>query len=187
MSFNRIKYDNTAYDLQMGRSTGPGDYRLYAPFAENCDQCYSYDGPVGSKADVSLVKKPMEMTFQNMAQTESELSWRRQLLTKSNENTNPIGKYDVEHKPQCSRKLVPEDTRFTHQIDNFRSMSLTSYQVEPYLPINPQCHVQEICDRFGMSSRHVAKDSYKMGEQEMWDKGEALPKPKQEEKDANEL
>jgi hypothetical protein len=65
-------------------------------------------------------------------------------------------------------------------------MSLTSYQVEPYLPINPQCHVQEICDRLGLSSRNSAKDSYRVVEQEMWDKGEALPNPKKE-KDANEI
>ena len=60
MSFNRTKYDKCAYELQMNRSTGEGDYRLYAPFAENCSQCISETGPIGAKSDVSLVKKPMD-------------------------------------------------------------------------------------------------------------------------------
>lgn len=176
MSFNRIKYDTCAYDLQLGRSTAPGDYRLYAPYAENCSQCLSYDGPIGSKSDVSLVKKPTELCFKEMAQTESELSWRNQLLTKCNDNKNPIGKREIHHKPVCSKKLTPEDTRFTHPLDNFRSMSTTSYQVQPYLHINPQCHVQESGDRIGLNSRLNSKDAYKMTVQEAWDKGEALPK-----------
>jgi hypothetical protein len=176
MSFNRIKYDSCAYDLQMGRSTGPGDYRLYAPYAENCDQCISLTGPVGAKSDVSLVKENMELSFKDMAQVESELSWRNQLLTKCNLNSSPIGKHKVNHKQTCSKKLEPEDTRFTHPIDNYRSMSLTSFQVEPYLHVNPQCHVQESGDRIGLNSRLRAKDLYKMPEQEFWDKGEALPK-----------
>jgi hypothetical protein len=176
MSFNRIKYDNCAYDLQMGRSTAPGDYRLFAPFAENCGQCLSYDGPVGSKSDVSLVKKPMDMCFKEMTQTESELSWRNQLLTKCNDNKTPLGKHQVHHKPMCSKKLAPEDTRFTHPLDNYRSMSTTSYQVQPYLHVNPQCHVQESGDRIGLNSRLHSKDMYKLPKQEFWDKGEAFPK-----------
>lgn len=176
MSFNRIKYDNCAYDLQMGRSTAQGDYRLFAPFAENCNQCLSYDGPIGNKADVSLVKKPMDLCFQEMTQTESELSWRSQLLTKCNDNNNPLGKHKIHHKPVCSKKLAPEDTRFTHPLDNYRSMSTTSFQVQPYLYINPQCHVQESGDRIGLNSRLQSKDTYKMPKQEFWDKGDSLPK-----------
>ena len=174
MSFNRIRYDNCAYDLQMGRSVGPGDYRLYGSFAENCDQCLSYDGPIGAKSDVSIVKKPLDLSFKEMAEVESELSWRNQLLTKCNNNNTPINKYKPNHKPSCSKKLTSEDTRFTHPIDNYRCMSLTNYQVEPYLHVNPQCHVQE--DRIGMNSRLHAKDIYKIPVQDFLDNGEALPK-----------
>jgi hypothetical protein len=176
MSFNRIKYDSCAYNLQMGRSTAPGDYRLYAPYAENCSQCLSYDGPVGSKADVSLARKPTDFGYKGMAEIESELSWRNQLLNNCNDNKTPIGKHQVHHKPVCSKKLAREDTRFTHPLDNYRSMSTTSYQVEPYLHVNPQCHVQESNDRIGLNSRLHSKDIYKMPVQEAWDKGEALPK-----------
>ncbi len=178
MSFNRTKYDNCAYTLQVDRSVKQGDYRLFAPFAENCNECYSYDGPINSRSDVSLVKKPSETCFQDMAQTESELSWRNQLISKCNNNSSPLDKHKVHHKPTCSKKLTPEDTRFTNPIDNFRSMSLTNYQVSPYLPVNPQCHVQEINTRVGLNSRLTSKDSYKAPSQEFWDNGEALPKEK---------
>jgi len=176
MSFNRTKYDNAAYDLQMGRSTAPGDYRLYAPFAENCNQCYSYTGPIGAKSDVSLVKKPMDLCFKDMADAESQLSWRNQRLGKTNEQSNPLANVKLEHKPVCSNKLTPEDTRFTHPLDNYRGMSLTDLMLEPYLHVNPQCHVQESGDRIGLNSRLYSKDTYKLGPQEFWDKGEALPK-----------
>jgi hypothetical protein len=55
-------------------------------------------------------------------------------------------------------------------------MSLTTLQVEPYLHINPQCHVQESSDRIGMNSRLYAKDIYRIPDQEFLDKGEAFPK-----------
>jgi hypothetical protein len=176
MSFNRNRYDKCAYNLQMGRSVAPGSYRLFGPFAENCDQCLSFDGPVGSKSDVSLVKKPLDLSFGDMTQVESELSWRSQLLNKCNNNFNPLNKHTLHHKSNCSKKLTSEDTRFTHPIDNYRCMSLTSFQVEPYLHVNPQCHVQESGDRIGMNSRLHAKDSYVMPKPDFLDKGEVLPR-----------
>ena len=59
MSFSRLIYDKEAYDLELKRSTIPGDYRLFSLFAENTNQCFSYDGPIGSKVDVSSVKKQL--------------------------------------------------------------------------------------------------------------------------------
>jgi hypothetical protein len=180
MSFNRIKYDKSAYTLQMDRSKAPGDYRLFSSFAENCNQCLSYDGPVGSKSDVSLVKKPYDLSFDAMAEVESQLSWRNQKLEKTNTNVKLYNKNTVYHKTACDKRLTPEDTRFTTPIDNFRCMSLTGYQVEPYLHINPQCHVQESGDRIGMNSRLFMKDTYKVTitPADFLDKGEALPKQK---------
>jgi hypothetical protein len=178
MSFNRNKYDNCAYELQMGRSRDPGAYRLNSDFAENCSQCVSTTGPVGSKADVSLSREKSDMTFKNLAETESQLSWRNQLLSKCNSNTDPFTNVKLEHKPTCSRQLTAEDTRFTFPIDNYRGMSLTSYMVSPYLPINPQCHIQDSCDQIGLNSRLSAKDTYKQPAAQAWDKGAALPKGK---------
>jgi hypothetical protein len=176
MSFNRTKYDSTAYNLEINRSVGPGDYRLYGSFGENCNQCFSDFGPIGSKADVSLTKDLNDLTFGNMAVTESNLSWRSHKLSK--DNCNPtIKNPPITHKKACSKVLTTEDTRFTHPIDNYRSMSLTSYQYEPYLPVNPQCHIQDIDDRVGLNSRLYSKDMYILHDQNPWDDGSAFPKP----------
>ena len=174
MSFNRIKYDNSAFDLQIKRSTDLGDYHLFAPFAETCNQCYSENGPIGAKSDVSLVKQPLDLTFGAMADAESSLGWRNTKLTKSNDPLTALSN-KVNHKPVCSSQLVAEDTRFTFPIDNFRGMSLTNYMMEPYLHVNPQCHFQPNNDRSGVNSRLKCKDSYKMPNQIMVDNGEALP------------
>ena len=114
-----------------------------------------------------------------MADTESKLSWRNQKLGKNNEQCNPLESVTLEHKPVCSNKLTPEDTRFTHPLDNYRGMSLTDLMIGPYLHVNPQCHVQESGDRIGLNSRLYSKDTFgiqKTETQDFWDKGEALPK-----------
>lgn len=161
MSFNRTSYDKCAYDLDINRSIGPGDYRLFAPYAENCNQCFSSFGPVGSKADVSVVKQPMEMQFGSMAEAESELSWRHRPATRCNDDSNPLGGMKLLHKPSCSSKLISEDTRFTNPLDNYRGMSLTSYHLNPYLPVNPQCNILDSSDQYGLNSRLFTKDNYK--------------------------
>jgi hypothetical protein len=176
MSFNRINYDECAYDLQMGRSTNPGSYRLFGLFAENPDQHYSADGPIGSKADVSLVRDKFDLSFKDMADTESMLSWRRQKLNKCNDPPPALDANKLHPKSDSSSALVSEDTRFTFPIDDFRSMSLTPYMVSPYLPINPQCIIQDIDDKVGLNSRLYLKDHYKNPKTKFWDNGSALPK-----------
>jgi hypothetical protein len=179
MSFNRPSYDKEAYDLQINRSTEPGNYRLYASFAERQDSCFSYNGPANAKSDVSLVRKQTDLNNNKMAQIESDLSWRNQKLSKTNNNRNPLDDSKLINKNVCDNKLVPEDTRFTHPIDNYRAMSLTPYFYEPYIPINLQCHIQDNHDRHGLDSRNAAKDAYTLAPQTKWDNGDALPKEKE--------
>jgi hypothetical protein len=174
MSFNRIKYDKSAYELQMSRSTNPGDYRLHSDFAENCSQCISVTGPVGSKSDVSIVKDS-GLSFEQMTDVESNLSWRNKILSKSNDNSSLELKVNTNNKPTCNMFLTSEDTRFTNPIDNYRCMSLTDYMVDPYLSVNPQCHIQTIPERTGLNSRLFTKDNYRMPKQEYLDTGSALP------------
>jgi len=161
MSFNRAIYDQPAYDLKMGRSTGPGDYRLFGSFAENTTQGISLFGPVGAKSDVSLVKKELELEYGSMADVESSLSWRHRELTKYNNDSSPMGSLLVNHKPALTNKLTPEDTRFTNPLDNYRSMSLTSYMLTPYLHVNPQCHILDSDSLIGLNSRAWSKDNFK--------------------------
>lgn len=160
MAYSRTTYDSCAYNLKMKRSTEQGDYRLNGDFAENHNQCYSYNGPIGSKSDVSIIKKPNEICFGNMAEVESELSWRNNKLGKCNDKI--FNKYPIINKPECSSNLISQDTRFTNPIDNYRGMSLTSYMLTPYLYTNPQCYIQEIKQLVGSNTRIEMKDSFNL-------------------------
>jgi hypothetical protein len=182
MSFNRIKYDNTSFDLQMKRSTDIGDYRLFGSNAENCNQCYSEDGPIGAKSDVSLVKDNMDLSFGKMSDVECALGWRNQKLTKSNKGLDSLD-VPVNNKALCDKILVSDDTRFSHPIDNYRGMSLTNYMMVPSLYVNPQCHIQPFNDLTGANSRLKCKDAYVLPKQTYLDNGEALPQAKPEKDD----
>lgn len=153
MSFNRTSYDTCDYDMQIKTSTDPGDYRLSGFYAENQNQCYSYNGPIGSKVDVSVTKELLETCHGSMAAVESNLSWR------SNKNTQFIN-FPVINKPICSPNLTPQDTRFTNPVDNYRGMSLTDRMVTPFLHTNPQCVIQEIPDHVGTNTRLQLKDCF---------------------------
>jgi hypothetical protein len=174
MSSNRTRYDDCAYDLEVKRSREQGAYRLFAEGAEHCQQCLNVDGVIG-RSGCSTAKQPLDLRWGEMADTESALSWRNHQLNKCNDPATNYTKHSLNHKPTCSTKLVPEDTRFTHPLDDYRCMSLTEHQILPYLPVNPQCVIQE--DRLGLDTKLIAKDHYRMPKQTFWDNGSALPKP----------
>lgn len=169
MSFNRTIYDNSAYDLEIKRSTVPGNYRLFGPFAENINPVISFNGPIGSKSDVSTSEDISSLENYKTVDIESKLSWRPHKLSKVNDNTNYLENISLNHKNNNTEQLIAQDTRFTNPIDNFRSMSLTSYMVAPYLPINPQCIIQSNDDKIGLDSRSLFKDSYKIPKQKSID------------------
>jgi hypothetical protein len=175
MAFSRVKYDDCAFKLQVNRETGPGSYRLFSGFVENCDQCYSESGPVGSKVDVSTTKDSCSLDWGNMANVESELTNRGISLSKCNENaTNTTyNKNKVNNKKLCDPILNSEDTRFTFPTQAFRSMELTSYHLQPFLYSNPQCHIQD--DRIGSNTRNRVKDLYIFPVPQFIDNGSALP------------
>jgi hypothetical protein len=180
MSFNRINYDSSAYNLQINQSIGPGDYRIFGLFAEHNNPCFSDIG-VGSRSDPSLVKNLDDLTNAELTATESNLTCRNRKLCKTNKiELDEFKTSSLKHKKPCSKQLYVEDTRFTHPIDNYRSMSLTEYYYEPYLHINPQCHIKS--DRIGLNSRLHSKDTYILPIETTWDSGEALPIEKKEEK-----
>lgn len=177
MSFNRIKYDNTTYDLKINRSIGPGDYRLFKGFNENCSKCYSYDGPKNSIADVSTVgNSECDTEWSAMTDAESHLTNRIHKLT----DNNILGKNDSylkleinPIKPHCSRSLISEDTRFTNPLEAYRSMDTTSFHYSPYLYTNNQCEIQE--DRIGLNSRLRVKDTFQPNFNKPIDQSGILP------------
>jgi len=176
MAFSRTKYDDCATKLHVGRSIGEGEYRLFPGFNESAQGCLSYDGPRNSKNDVSTARKKEVLDWGRMAQIESDLKSLNIPLTNCNENAVNMdyGKNETVNKLACNDILSAEDTRFTYPLQAFRSMSLTSYQLQPFLFSNPQCHIQD--DRIGLDSRNKAKDTFKTPKPNMVDKGEALPK-----------
>jgi len=176
MSFNRMRYDDCATKLHVERSVGEGNYRLYPGYAENAEECMSFDGPRGSKADVSTAETKQTLDWGSMAKIESDLLRLNVPLTDCNENATNMDYYKNQtfNKLGCSPFLNAEDTRFSYPLQAFRSMSLTSYQLQPFLFSNPQCHV--IDDRVGSNTRNIAKDTHKAPKTEFVDHGEVLPK-----------
>ena len=160
MAFSRIRYDDCSTKLYTERSVGEGDYRLYGGFNESCSSCLSTTGPIGSKADVSTPKDKPQTDWGDMAHIESELLNLNIPLNRCNENaTNThYNKNKVLNKNVCSPFLNAEDSRFTFPTQSYRSMSLTAYQLQPFLFSNPQCNLQD--DRIGSNTRNKVKDNY---------------------------
>ena len=175
MSFNRTRYDDCATEAYTGRSVNEGNYRLFPGYVENGEECLSYDGPRGSKNDVSTSSKKVVLDWGKMAQVESQLQSRTVNLSKCNENQADMGYNNNEtvNKLNCAAPLNSEDTRFTNPIQAYRSLSTTVLQLQPFLFSNPQCHI--IDDRIGLDSRNKAKDTYRIPPNVVFDKGDALP------------
>ena len=183
MSFTRITYDESAYDLELKRSLDQGKYRLTGNTVENCNKCYPYNMPGTATDTASTARRYCNTGFGEIAEAESLITNRIKPLTKSNaldKNDEYKTQVKVYHKPLCSKSFESEDTRFTNPIDNYRGMSLTGYYFTPYLHINPQCHIQSNPHREGTSSRLMVRDCYQNPKQEKWDDGSTLPpKPKE--------
>lgn len=175
MSFTRIKYDNDAYDLKINREIGPGDYRLFKGFNENCKKCSSYDGSRNSKSDVAIVGSDSDNQWGSMAEAESYLTNRVNKLTDSNVYGSNDGYKNLIPKSSdsCVNFLEFEDTRFTNPIEAYRCMDLTSYHYVPFLYVNSQCELQD--DRIGLNSRLKVKDSFKVSIPIVKDQDNTLP------------
>lgn len=163
MSFSRIKYDDEAYNLTLNRSIGPGDYRLFKGFNENCTKCYSFDGPSNAKSDVFTVGNDVnDIDWGTMTEAESHIMNRVNHLI----DDNHYGKNDSylnipvnQSKQNCTQTLIAEDTRFTNPLEAYRCMDTTSYHYTPFLYVNPECELQD--DRIGLNSRLRVKDTFK--------------------------
>ena len=164
MSFSRINYDINAYDLKLNRSIGPGDYRLFKGYNENCSKCFSYDGPKNAKSDVYTVGKTnYDIEWSMMTEAETHLQNRVNKLVDDNEygkNDDYLKLHINPLKPPCSESLISEDTRFSYPLEAFRSMDTTSYHYSPFLFVNPQCEIEDYDFRNGLNSRIIVKDSF---------------------------
>ena len=178
MSFTRIPYDDSAAKSQNERSSGPGIYRLYAGVGDNCQKCFSYNGPANSNADVSVARSGCGGGFGNMIDVESSLSNRNLPLGECNDEQRKTGylshQSNIVNTKPCSNFLERSESRFTHPLDSYRGMSTFDYALHPHLAINPQCNIYNGEE---LSTRLHAKDTYVMPEQTLWDDGSSLPDP----------
>jgi hypothetical protein len=185
MASTRITYDKCASKLSIQRSTDPLQYRLFRPSFENCNECYSNNGPIGSKRDASSVKGPMD-NFGDLVELESEISNRSIALNNCNDEKCNKGylknKSKIINKNNCNNKLVIEDTRFTKPLTEFRELSLINYFTEPHLHVNPQKHIQTFNNRNGTFTRKLAKDQYIAPKLNRLDDNSVLPKEKPDQK-----
>ena len=104
MSFNRMRYDNCATKLHVERSVGEGNYRLFPGSVESPDECLSFDGPRGSKTDVSTAKNSCSLNWSDMTHIESELQSRNVQTVDCNANKTNLDYYKntVNNKKVCN-------------------------------------------------------------------------------------
>jgi hypothetical protein len=176
MSFNRIKYDDNAYELKLEREVGPGDYRLFMGYNENSKSCFSYDGPRNSKTDVSIHESCGENQWGTLTSVESLLTNRVNKLSDANDygKNDTYKNYPIANKVECDETLIAEDTRFTNPIEAFRCMDTTEYKYNPYLSTNQQCEIQQ--DRIGLNSRLRVKDTFVPVKPKIIDQNPILPR-----------
>ena len=169
MSFNRIKQDKCTYDQKIKRSVSYGDYRLFPESNVHCNPCLSFSGGVrNSREDVSTVRDRTDIAFGEMAEVESHLQNRVNPLTECNKSAsdNKHREKKVYHKEQCSMKILTDDTRFTHPLDNYRGLSLTEFHLTPYLHVSKQENIQHDEHRTGFDSRNYVRRNF---EKKSWD------------------
>jgi hypothetical protein len=166
--YTRASYDPKYYQVKVHESTGPLMYNMDPYQQAQCGECEMGFGAVASRPFYSASIMHRE-NIGNLVDAESVL--RRQ----SSKDMHGDGKDHYWKKPrngnkpaqglgirQC-RKFVPEDSRLTHPIQNYRELG-TDYQRIFQREIVATDYLTE---RIGINTKLMAKDNYKM----------KLPKP----------
>ena len=171
MSFNRLRYDPYAYELKMEASIDQGLYRLLNDSAENINKCFSPTGIVGVRSDTSYIEDKGLM-----ADAESSLLGLNVKLNKSNV-VSKLPEIKPRDKNSCSINNGPQDTRFTHPIDNYRSMNILNYHFTPFVHIYNN-YIGNNKEHNGLNTRLYSRDTYIMPEHECWEDYTAFPPSK---------
>lgn len=158
MSFNRTIYDEKAYKLKIDNNANFSNYRIFGSYAENNNQCNNYCDEYIDNNSVLSTKEPHDLSYNNIIDTESKLSWRNNKLTKYNDRKT-IDNIKTYKKKDCEC-VNNQDTRFTHPLENYREMITINYNYTPVLHTNPLNKVQQINEKIGLNSRLYTKDTY---------------------------
>jgi hypothetical protein len=181
MSFTRVFYDPDDFSDKQSASSNYINYRIFPEFAEVKSKCIPVFGPTSNSSSYDSMNKLPDL--ESIKNVESKLTRRSVPLTRDDKGSQDIP--SMNPIPYCNMaSLTGEDTRFTHPIDDYRSISATEYYMQPYMPVNPQDTITQMV-LSGNSSRIAAKDSFVMKSHVSWDDSNFYPKGPEKIKDLN--
>ena len=159
MSFNRLNYDECAYNQALKESVRPGDYRINVPFNFK-KNVYPHPPSVRlQKRGASLDKKSF------LVDIDSDLMGITRKNSKCSENYYVPCADKLQYGLSCERTLehgadtfVPQDdTRLSNPASNLRGTGFNRWE---WLCLNPQAKVMMPFD-WNISNRIVSKDNHR--------------------------
>lgn len=174
-NFNRLSYDDCAFQDRMTQSTDPLNYRLSINQIYNRDRCLSTFGPRNSTYGCSTIGDPGYAVSQNQVDVESILSNRNVKASRcrTSDMVNPINPITMTPTlaPICDNKLKPAYTKLSHSSKTYRSMGVNRFYDTL---IDPQANLY--WDR-SINTHLQAIDNYVPNMPQPWSQTSGLPIP----------
>lgn len=174
-NFNRLSYDNCAYDGKIKQSTDPLNYRLSVDQIHNCDRSFFPLGPRNSSYGVSTAGDAGYAISQNMVDVDSILSNRnvKQNKCRNNDMVNPIDptKFKGTHANLSNNRLNPEYTKLSHPSSNYRGSGINRFYDTIH---NAQ---DNLFWNFETNSTLEARDNFVPSAPQPWDQRAVMPRP----------
>lgn len=150
-TFNRLRYDQPAYNEEVERSVNPMLYRLDPNYAVNCNQCFAPYGPRNGHEVSDAVGQQIDV--------DSILRGVSQINTKSNVQQQPdsLTGYQLRALNNCSDLLEPTYSRYQTPAYEIRGMTVPDLHLS-YPIQDPQC---QIFENFETNTRLQAKDNHR--------------------------
>ena len=172
-NFNRLSYDDCAFQDRTKQSTVPLNYRLSVDQIYNRDRCLSSNGPRNGTYGCSTIGDAGYAVSQNQVDVESILSNRNVKANKcrTSDMVNPVNPTTMKptFAPICDNKMKPSYTRLSHSAKNYRSMGVNRF-FDPIFP--PQ---DNIFYDFSRNTVLEAKDNYIPNMPKPWSQTTGLP------------
>ena len=155
MSFNRIRYDQSAKDVRLKQNVKSGHYMLYKGYPDNENKCKPDRMPKNSRNDSK------QANYVDRTIIESRLHNRHVPLNGSNENHNEWKemKSALDNDPTCANfeNKPDEYTRLSHPVSDYRGINTLKNTMVPYLHVNKQISVSDKFQPFAVSTRDIAR------------------------------
>lgn len=172
-NFNRLSYDDCAFQGRTKQSTDPLNYRLSVDQIYNRDRGYSTFGPRNSTFGCSTIGDAGYAVSQNQVDVESILSNRNVKASKcrSSDMVNPINPTTMTptHATISDNKMKPAYTRLSHSSKTYRSMNCNRF-------FDPIHQAQDnIFYDFSRNTHLESIDSYVPNMPQPWSQTTGLP------------